>query len=97
MAEYSTAGGEPPSVKPGGSTSKHHLPCKNDANKTYDAYTTLGGTGKNALPHSERVKIIACMMPDARQLRVTALSSDELDAAIYIATGQQPSLRPELN
>jgi len=95
--EDSAADEEPPAVKLGGFTYKHNLSRKTDANKTYDAYTTLGGTVKNALPQSERVKIITCMMPDARQLRVTALSSDELDAAIYIATGQQPSLRPELN
>ena len=81
----------------GGFASTRPLSRKNDAIKTYDHYTTLGGNVKNALPQSERVKLILFMIPDARQLRVTALTADELDAVIYIATGQQPSMRPELN
>ena len=88
---------KPPVVKSGGFASTRYPSRKPGATKAYESYTTLGGNAGHALPVSERVKLIVFMIPDARELRVTALGSDELDAVIYLATGQQPSLRPELN
>lgn len=66
-----------------------------DNGKTYECFSVLGGTSKNALPRPERAKLVSFMMPAARKLRVATLTSNELDAVIYIATGQQPTLRVE--
>ena len=91
LAEDGVKGWKLPADVAGGFASTRPLPRKNDAIKTYDHYTTLGGNVKNALPQSERVKLILFMIPDARQLRVTALTADELDAVIHIATVSSPA------
>jgi len=68
-----------------------------DGGKTYDSFSTLGGTSRDALPLRERAKLIVFMMPLVRKLRVATLTSNELDAVIYLATGQQPDMRAELS
>ena len=61
--------------------------------ENYDRFSILGGTSAKALPLFERARLIEFMMPSVRKLRLAALNSNELDAIIYLATGQQPSLR----
>ena len=60
--------------------------------ETYEGFSVLGGTSSKSLPRSERIKLIEFMMPAVRKLRLAALTLNELDAVIYLATGQQPSL-----
>lgn len=96
-ADDDVAGGKLPRVEPGSFASKHTLSRNSDASKTYPTSTNPVGPVAHASHQSERVKLIALMVPEARSLRVAALSSDELDAVIYIATGQKARMRPELN
>lgn len=93
LVEDGVAGRRPPGVRLGSLASTYHISHNNNPGTK----TILGGTVTHVLPQSERVKLVTRMMMDAQQLRVAALSWDELDAVIFAATGQQASMCPVLN
>ena len=61
--------------------------------KTYEWYTTLGGTGKGALPLCERARLLCALDHTCGVMRLNGRDSYFLDAILFIATGQGPCVR----
>jgi len=61
--------------------------------KVWDMCEKLGGTAKTSMPLDDRLRLIQHMVPALRKMKLMTLSSEQADAVIFIASGQQPELR----
>ena len=56
-------------------------------------YTSLGGVSKGALPLGERTKLIATLDGTVTVLRLNNKDHYWIDATLFLATQQSPTLR----
>ena len=63
------------------------------AKKVWNACVQLGGTTKSSMPLEDRMRLIRHMIPSARMMKLLTLSAEQVDAVIFIASGQQPDLK----
>ena len=63
------------------------------AKKVWEMCVQLGGTARVSMTLENRLRLIHHMMPSLRRMKLLTLSSDQADAVIYIASGQQPDMK----
>lgn len=66
------------------------------AKKAWDMCVQLGGTAKISMSLDERLRLINHMIPSLRKMKLLTMTSEQADAIIFIASGQQPDLRIKL-
>ena len=63
------------------------------AKKAWDLCVQLGGTARASMTLDDRLRLIHHMIPSLRRMKLLTLNSEQADAVIYIASGQQPDLK----